>query len=394
MIYLDWAASSLPDINLLKQSGNIYSKYYANPSAVHREGQNAFDFLNKCRKNISELLGCKDNEIIFTSGGTESNNIIINSVLKKAVKKYSKPPHVIISGLEHASVYNSAKALSDFGIEVSIVNPLKSGFISPETVRENLKENTILVSVILISNETGAVQPVKEISETVKEYSRNTGRNIRFHTDAVQAFGKIYFKPDELGIDTASFSAHKIGGPRGVGALYIKNGCNINPLYCGGNQEMGIRPGTENLPGIYSFSLVCNDILPLVHDNHQKAKKLMNIITEELTSMDRAEIIPYGRITETEKFSPYILKASFPPVPGEVLVRVLQDRGICISTGSACVSRKKNRQRILFSMGIDETTAYSSVRISTGHSTTEEDIYKFVKILKEELYVLRKVTGK
>jgi cysteine desulfurase len=391
MIYLDWAASSVPDLYLLKKSVDIYSSYYANPSALHREGQNAQDFLNKCRKEIAEIIGCRDNEIIFTSGGTESNNIVINSVITKAGKKHK--PHVIISGLEHDSVYNPAKALSELGIEVSIVNPEKSGLISAESIKNHIKENTVLVSLITVSNETGAIQPVKDISDTVMEYSKNKDRKILFHTDAVQAFGKVKFNPEELNIDAASISAHKIGGSRGIGILYIKSGCGLKPLYRGGNQEMGIRPGTENLHGIYNLSLVCRKNLSKLDNNFKKAEKLMDTIIKELSQINGTVFLPQSRLNEPEKFSPYILKVSFPPVPGEVLVRVLQDREICISTGSACSSRKKSRQRILISMGIPEKTAYSSVRISTGYETTEKDIDNFIKTLKEELPILQKASG-
>jgi cysteine desulfurase len=393
MIYLDWAASALPDLNLIKEANNISGKYYANPSAVHKPGLEAQTFLNECRKNISGLIGCSEKEIIFTSGGTESNNIVINSIIKYTGKNHKTIPHVIISSLEHDSVYIPAKGLSDLGIEVSFANVEKSGFISPKSIKSLLKDNTRLICVILTSNETGAVQPLADIVKIADEHSKRTGKRIIVHADAVQAFGKIEFNPYELGIDTASLSAHKIGGLRGVGALFVKKGCIIRPLYTGGSQEMGLRPGTENLAGVYCLSLICAKVLPELKNNYDKARTIMSKLIEELSLINNAVFIPEQRLKEPDTFSPYILKISFPPIPGEVLVRVLQDRGICISTGSACASRKKNKQRALLSMGISSETAYSAVRISPGHTTTMEDIKNFIKILKEELTILKRVTG-
>ncbi len=394
MIYLDWAASALPEINLIKQSYNIYSSHYGNPSAIHNEGVKAQNLLNECRKNITEHIGCSENEIIFTSGGTESNNIVINSIINFTGLNHKTVPHVIASSIEHDSVYNPSKGLISLGIDVSYINADKSGIVAPNTIKSQLKENTRLICIILTSNETGAVQPIKEIVKIAKEHSKQTGKKIIVHTDAVQAFGKIYFNPYKLGIDTAAISAHKIGGPRGVGALFIKKGCTINPLFKGGNQEMGLRPGTENLPGIYGFSLICSKVIPEQKKNYEKASILMDKLIKELSLIKDTVFLPEHRIKEPDKFSPYILKVSFPPVPGEVLVRVLQDRGICISTGSACASKKSNRQRALLSMGISEHTAYSAVRISLGYTTTMEEIENLIKILKEELIILKQVTGK
>ena len=388
-IYLDWAATVPPDTEVLEQVKAISAEHFGNPSSIHGAGRDAEKLLDKSRQILSSALGCRSEEIIFTSGGTESNNMVLFSLLRKGSGK-----KVILSGIEHASVYQPAKSLADLGYTVKIIKAGDSGFIEPERIEAELDERTALVAVMLVNNETGSIQPVSDIAEILKDFSRRTGRKILFHTDAVQGFGKISFNPVSLGVDSASLSAHKIGGPRGVGALFVRKGNSYPFLYTGGGQEHGQRPGTENLPGIYGFALAADKIVKTLESDMKSVTELMGALISGIGDIREAVILPQSRGSKNKTaFSPYILKVAFPPIPAEVLVRVLEKEGFLISTGSACSSKKKKRFRVLEQMGISSTLAFSAVRISLGKDTGHEDLGRFVSVLKEKIPGLMKIAG-
>jgi len=392
-LYFDWAATAPIDQEVLEGIRDVYVRLYGNPSSIHRAGREAEGLLCSSKARLSKLFGCKDDEIIFTSGGTESNNLVLFSLLLlKPGKK------LILSGIEHASVYEPAKKLARFGFDVQFVSANRDGFVEPGKIEEALDDRTVMVALMLVNNETGAVQPVSEVADLIRTYSERHGRKIHFHTDAVQAFGKIPFNPVEMGVDSASFSAHKIGGPRGIGALFLRSGSIMEALYCGGGQEFGLRPGTENTPGIYGFVLAAERRLSMMDEELERAMELEACLIRELLSMEDVHIIPEirGKIVEKNpKFSPYILSVSFPPVPGEVLVRSLDERGILVGTGSACSSKKKDRFRVFDSMMVPRDISSSSIRISTGHKTCKSEVVKLLENLKLLTGELReKITGK
>ncbi len=388
-IYLDWAATVPPDIEVLEQVKEMSAAHFGNPSSIHRAGREAEKILNESRRILSSALGCLAEEILFTSGGTESNNMVLFSLIRRGSGK-----KVILSGIEHASVYQPAMSLTNFGYTVKIIKADNSGLLDPARIEVELDKQTALVAVMLVNNETGNIQPVSDIAEVLKSFYRRTGIRIPLHTDAVQGFCKIPFNPVSLGVDSASLSAHKIGGPRGVGALFVRKGSSYPFLYTGGGQEHGQRPGTENLPGIYGFALAAEKKIKNIESDLKSVTELTGALISEIEGIKGAIILPQCRRNKINTaFSPYILKVAFPPIPGEVLVRVLEEEGFLISTGSACSSKKKRRFRVLGQMGISDTLAFSAVRISLGRDTGHENLSRFAKVLKEKIPGLMKIAG-
>jgi len=291
------------------------------------------------------------------------------------------------------------KALESLGFDIAVANPDSTGRITPEEVSRHLTENTALVLVMLCNNETGIIQPVAEISRTVHEFCRKYNLKIHVHTDAVQAFGKIWCSFKDIGVDSASISSHKLGGPRGSGALILKKNASIRQtgfLSYGGGQEQELRPGTENVAGISGFAQAAKTWTTHIHDNHRKALELMNICREGLSKIKGILFVPESRLADLQEyFSPYILSVSVPPVPAEVMVRSLDEHGISVSSGSACHTRdKKKRRRILESMGFEKSIIDSAIRISTGPQTTRADIDALVAAMKETVPLLSQLSGR
>ena len=383
-IYLDWAASAPINPDLPAFILKALLNFQGNPSSVHTEGKNARNQINNSRKVCANLLGTKPEQLIFTSGGTDSNSIIVSSLFRKKSKG-----QIIISAIEHPSIYGFSAALKDSGFDVIYITPDSDGFIDPNDLKLLLKPSTIFVSIMTVNNETGAIQPLETLISVIRDFEQKNGRSIHIHTDAVQALGKIPFKPGLFDIDSASFSAHKIGGPKGTGLLYLKK--PIAVLSSGGGQEFAIRPGTENTAGIIAFSKAMETSIKKLENNMQHAEYLKSLLTTEFAAIEGVRILFSSANEDNLSYSPYIISATVSPVPGEVLVRVLSDKGVFISTGSACSSRNRKKQiRVLVSSGASEKDASGSIRISTGWSTTEADIIDFCAILKPALSELRK----
>jgi len=260
-VYLDWAATAPPDPEIIDSVNAAATEYFGNPSSIHAAGRQAEEFLRDDRRRLADLLRCDPQEVVFTSGGTESNNMVLLSMLQPSVTggtggrqpgraPTARPRKVVLSGVEHASVYNPALALRRHGVKVEVVPAEADGRVDPRRIAGAVDGHTVLVALMLVNNETGAIQPVAETARAIARSAGGTGRAVHLHCDAVQAFGKLPVLPRELGVDSLSLSAHKIGGPRGTGALYLKRSFRRQFLYAGGEQEAGRRPGTENLPGI------------------------------------------------------------------------------------------------------------------------------------------------
>jgi cysteine desulfurase len=387
-IYLDWAATAPPDPEILRQVQQTAKSLYANPSAVHGPGREAEKHLGDCRQRMAALLGCDPSEVVFTSGATESNNMVLFSLLHKKQDR-----RILISGIEHPSIYEPAQTLRRLGFEVAQVAADSTGRTDPERILSALDERTVAVAVMLVNNETGRVQPIGEIAEALRDYQKRSGKKILLHTDAVQALGKIPFNPRRLGVDSASLSAHKIGGPRGAGALFVRQGRMPPYLFSGGGQEHGMRPGTENLPGIHGFVLAAEKAVGRLEENRRQAQAAMANLIEELERLPRVALNPAGRSAGgSEDFSPYIINLSVPPIPGEVLVRVLEEEGFIVSTGSACSSRKKDRFRVLENMGIPRRLAFSALRVSTGPGVGSAELAALAAALGRRVPELLKAT--
>ena len=368
IIYLDWAATAPPDPETIAEYARVAAGTYGNPSSQHAAGRAAGELLLSARGRAARLLGAQPGQVIFTSCGTESNNIVMLSpLLRKRIGS------VVVSGIEHPSVYEPARLLAEMGFAVRFVPAERNGIVSPERLLQTVDDTTLLVAIMYVNNESGAIQPVREISALLAELVRVGGRPIHLHSDCVQALGKIPVDCGALGVDSASFSGHKLAAPRGCGLLYLKR--PLAPLYRGGGQEFDLRPGTENLPAICSTAMAIER-----HASAQgraSAAGLKSLLIERIRSIEGHRFIPEEVETDPDRYSPFILNVAFPPMPGEVLVRLMSDRGYAISTGSACSTRKQKHLRVLSAMGVDRDLAFSAIRISTGYATTPADIEAF-----------------
>jgi cysteine desulfurase len=381
--YLDWAATTPISPDTADYQRDLSLDVFGNPSSIHSWGEGAKKLLEESRNACGELIGCEPGRISFTSGGSESNNIVLSSLLNR-----KKPGHIIMSAVEHPSIFEPGNILERSGWKVSRVGMGKTGVLDVEKVLKEIRKDTALVAIMLVNNETGSIQPVREIVQAVKNF-RTEGPRIRVHTDAVQAFGKIPVDIDGLGVDSASLSAHKFQGPRGVGLLVTRSG--MEPLFAGGGQEGGLRPGTENVSGIAAMTRALRRSVEKLPENLARADKLCRILIEGLCGCSQCLVLPSSRTADTPGYSPFIISLSFPPIPGEVLVRIMNDKGFGISTGSACSSRKKRDTRVLEGVGISRDLAFSSLRVSTGPDTTEDDIRNFLSALLGEVKILFKV---
>ena len=298
-VYLDWAASAPPDPAALAEAAEVSEACYGNPSSPHAMGREAAERLEGARARFSRLIEADPREIVFTSGGTESNTTILLALLDRyrlggASRRKTR---IVTTAIEHASIYDQARSLEAHGISCTIVKPSQNGVVDPAAIADALDEDTVLVSVMLVNNETGAVQKVSEISRLVHEASERRGKKILFHSDCVQALGKIPLSVAYLGVDAASFSAHKVGGPRGIGALYLRSGPMPGFLPVGGGQEAGRRPGTENLPGICAFTVAAEGRVGALEKNRRAAATLMERLVTGVRDTRIAPVPgePYGQ---------------------------------------------------------------------------------------------------
>ena len=361
--YFDVAATTPLDPQVASLMHDINLNFFGNPSSIHQFGQKAHNILEKSRKKISSILNCHESEIIFTSGGTESNNTVLKSILKKG-------DHLITSSYEHPAILKVAKALENIGVIVTYINPTIDGIVNPEDIKNAFQKNTKLVSIMYANNEVGSINPIKEIATICKN------SDILFHSDAVQYIGKMPIDLSNQKVDFLSIAAHKFYGPKSVGILYVKRGKNIDPLFIGGGQEKGIRPGTENISLIagmsHALEIACNDI----EKNLSHISNMEKILIDELNKNS----INY-KINGTNRL-PGLLNISFYDIEGQTLLMNLDMAGIAISYGSACSSGSSKPSDVLIKIGIDEEIAKNSVRISIGKFIKKDDILNLVNNIK------------
>jgi cysteine desulfurase len=356
MMYFDNAATTPMSLEALQTYEKTATEYIGNPSALHKEGLEAKALLQQCRSSIANLLEVPSQSLVFTSGATESNSIILNNLVWT-----QRPGQVILSGIEHPSVAEYARLLRQLGWIVTSLNA-PEGFVRTEDLKAALTDQTRLVICMLVNNVVGSIQNISELVGVVREYQTKTGRKIHFHTDAVQALGKIPFSLTGLNVDSASFSAHKFNGPRGIGILYTINP-GLQSLSRGGEQENGLRPGTENLPAIAAMTTALENAFSSMEDH------LRNV--NEINALLRSELSEFTILSPQKDSSPYILNLSVAPLPSEVFARILYDNGFCISSGSACSNNSKQKgETVLSSMLIHSSDAKSSIRLSLGFNTT------------------------
>lgn len=375
-IYLDNSATTRQYDEVTSLVSEIASSRYGNPSSLHTKGIEAERLVSGARETIADLLGVRPEEICFTSGGTESNNLAIIGYLEANPRKGK---HVITSRIEHPSVLEVFRHLEGRGYIVDWLDVDGNGRIIPEQLAEKIRPDTALISIILVNNETGTMQDIGRISAIRDALNPQTA----IHADAVQAFCKIRLSPARSGIDLMSVSSHKIYGPKGVGALYVSKRIKISPLFYGGGQESLLRSGTENVPGIAGFGLAARMTAENLEENYKKAGRLRKILIDGLAQSD----IAY-RVNSPDDALPYIINISFANVKAEVLLHHLEQRGIFVSTGSACSSHKKSRSHVLAAMNIDPALTDGALRFSLSHLNTEEEIRLTTGALKDIIPVI------
>ena len=352
---------------------------YGNPSAMHRKGVEAERYLKEAQETIARILKVQPREILFTSGGTESNNL---ALMGTAMANQRNGRHLITTAVEHAAVREPVRHLEELGFEVTVLPVDETGVVRMEALEKALREDTILVSTMYVNNEIGSVQPVEEIAAIVHEKSPRA----LYHVDAIQAFGKFQIYPKRQGIDLMSVSAHKFHGPKGVGFLYISDKAKVQPQILGGGQQGGMRSGTDNVPGIAGMGVATREVYSRLEENRQYIYSLKEHMIEELLNME--QVVVNGM--PCKEGAPHIVSASFLGVRSEVLLHALEERGIYVSAGSACSTHKKTSSSTLTAVGMKKSQLETTLRFSFCETTTAEEIDYCIQTLKELLPVLRR----
>ena len=377
MIYLDNAASTPVHEKVIEEMLPFFREHYGNPSSIHRHGRLANAAIQNARKRIASLINAESNEILITSGGTESNNTTIYGIASQ-----TQGGHIITSSIEHDAILEPLKRLEKEGYRISFLPVDKHGLVNLEDLKKEISNETCLITIMYANNEVGTIQPIKEISQLARE------KNIIFHTDAVQVVGKIPIDVKKLGIDLLSISSHKLNGPKGVGALYIRSGVKISPLILGGGQENELRSGTENVASIVGFGMACKLAKEDINQNMIHFKKL----TSRLISRVLGEIPfttlnghPDMRVSNNAHFT-------FFGVSGEDLIIKLDENKISASTGSACSVKIQKASHVLKAMGFSHEQVSGSLRLTVGVANTEQEIDETVDVLKKVVQELRTVS--
>ncbi|NLC63103.1 MAG: cysteine desulfurase [Thermoanaerobacterales bacterium] len=377
-VYLDNSSTTRVSPKAAEAVFEAMVNHYGNPSSLHEMGIVAEKYLKEARRAVSTAMGVRTDQIYFTSGGTESNNLAIKGVLRAL---NTRDAHIITTAVEHPSVLEVFKQLEKEGFSVTYLSVNNQGHVDIDELDSSLTSDTVLVSMMYVNNEVGSIQDIERASNIIK---KNAGT--LFHVDAVQAFGKIRLIPGLKGIDLLSVSSHKIYGPMGVGAVFVKDGVKLRPLFDGGGQEFGIRSGTENIPGIAGFRVAVEEAYNNLDNwgRHMKELKalLLSGVQDEID-----DIVVNG---PESGGAPHILNLSFLGVKGEILLHALESHGIYVSTGSACSSHKSGKSHVLKAMGKTSEEIEGAVRFSLSPFITTEDIYYTVDVLKRQVNEIRK----
>lgn len=383
MIYLDHSATTPVDQAQKELILELMYTDFGNPSSLHKLGVNSEKYIKKSRTQISKALNVNEKEILFTSGGTEANNFAIQGAVPK-----SKKGQIITSVFEHPSVLNCVEQMAQNGFDTRFIRVNGEGLIDVAELERTLNQETVLVSIMHVNNEVGTIQPIKEIGQMIYNYNQIHGTRIVYHVDAVQSFGKIRLDVKKSHVDLMSFSAHKINGLKGSGALYVRGGISLIPLVYGGSQEKGLRPGTENIYGIASMGAATESAFKDLEKNLEHVKILKSKMVEYFkANCDDFEI--NGSILE--RTSPYILNVSFRGIKGEVLLHTLEMNSIYVSTGSACSSKKKSYSHVLKAMFKEDERLDGAIRVSFSKLNTLEEIVRASEIICNEVKALRSI---
>lgn len=377
-VYLDHSATSPLDKDVFEQMRPFFSLKFGNASSLHSFGREAHEAVEEGRERVASVLKCKASEVFFTSGGTEADNWAIKGV---AAANRGRGKHIITSSIEHHAVLHTCQYMERNGFEITYLPVDKYGFVKPVDVEDAIRKDTILISVMHANNEIGTIEPIEEIGKIAKE------KGVYFHTDGVQSFCKIPTEVDRLNVDLFSISAHKFYGPKGIGALYIREGTRIEPLLHGGGHERGMRSGTENVPGIAGLGAASQLGLKRMKKDAEKLTALRGRLVKETLKIDDSWLNghPLKRLPNNAHFC-------FGLIEGESLILYLDERGIAASTGSACSSKSLEPSHVLLRIGLKHEEAHGSLRLTLGRENTREEIDYVIKILPEEVEKLRAIS--
>lgn len=380
IVYMDYSATTYTKKEVLNEMLPYFTEYYGNPSSIYGISADTKAAIDKARKRAASSINADKNEIYFTSGGSEADNWALKGV---AFANRKKGNHIITTSIEHHAVLNSCRFLERNGFEVTYLPVDEYGFVNVNDVISAIKDNTILVSVMFANNEIGTIEPIKEIGEICRK------KHIYFHTDAVQAVGNVPIDVKDMNIDLLSMAAHKIYGPKGTGVLYIKKGTKIDNLIHGGGQEREKRAGTENVAGIVGMGKA----LEIAAGNLYEHSKNLTILRDKI--IDGLLKIPHTRLNgpRGEKRLPANINVCFDSVKGESVLMMLDEKGICASSGSACTSGSLDPSHVLLAIGVPHDTALGSLRITIGDGTTEDDVNYFLSVIPKIVERLRRKNG-
>ena len=376
-VYFDNSATTKPYDEVIEAVSKGMKEYFGNPSSLHKIGMNCEKRLNEAREYFASTIKCNKEEIYFTSGGSEGNNLILKGLLKPG-------HHFITTAFEHHSIISTGKQLEEKGVKVTYLDVESEGRISLEDLEEAIKKDTVLVSIMQVNNEIGVIQDIEAIGKLIKERSSRA----KFHVDAVQGYGKLPIDVNKSNVDFLTVVSHKIHGPKGVGFIYIKKGIILNSLISGGSQEKGIRAGTENLPGIIGFEKAAQMTFEEMESRYDKVLELKKYFVERLNEIKDIRING-----EIDGFSPYILNVSFLGVRAEVLLHLLEEQNIYVATGSACTSKSSaaHGSYVIKSLGLSNKEVESAIRFSFSYENTKEEVDYTIDVLKKSLMFLRRV---
>ena len=381
--YLDNSATTRCSDKAAELMMKLLLEDYGNPSSLHMKGVIAEKYINEAKKQIAKTLKAQEKEIVFTSGGTESNNL---AIIGSAMANRRAGMHVITSSIEHASVSNPMAYLEEQGFEVTYLPVDSKGVISMEALKNAIREDTILVSLMQVNNEIGAIQPIEEAGKIIKA----ANPDIIFHVDAIQAYGKMRIAPIKLNIDLLSVSGHKIHGPKGSGFLYFKDKTKIRPVIFGGGQQKGMRSGTENVPAIAGLGLAAEEIYTDFEEKIDRMYALREYFIEQVTQIEGVSVNGQSQRAS----APHVVSVSICGVRAEVMLHTLEDRGIYVSAGSACSSNKPSVSHTLKSIGLAPELLDSTIRFSFSVHTTMEELDYALEVMREVIPMLQKYTRK
>ena len=381
-IYMDYGASTPVDKEVIEEMIPYFDKFYGNPSSIHSFGREAFDAVEESRTKVADMICAKEDEIVFTSGGTESDNLAIKGIaFRNKKKKDNKSTHIITSAIEHPGVLSTCKYMEQIGFNVKYLPVDKNGLIDIGELEDAISKDTFLITIMFANNEIGTIEPMEKIGKIAKEH------DVIFHTDAVQAVGKIPIDVNKLNIDLLALSSHKIYGPKGAGALYVKNGVKLQTIAHGGGHEKGLRSSTYNTPGVVGLGKACELGKTRLKEDMAYLKNLRDMLIKDVLKIEESYLNghPEKRLVNNAHFR-------FTAIEGESLNLMLDGKGIAAATGSACSSKKLQASHVLLAIGLKPEEANESLRFTLGRMNTKEDIGSVVEVLPEIVQNLRNMS--